>query len=133
MKVKRIQLAEIICTLSAKMPANKLAKEVAAYMLSEGRVSELDALLRDVMALRANSGIIESNVESAHKLDAELAKQIKDVIKKLKPGAKHIIINESLNPDLIGGVKVGLPGEQLDASLRGKLNKMKTLVNQGIN
>lgn len=132
MKIKRQTLAEVIDRLAKKVPAKKLANEVAAYLLSEGRTKELDALMRDITQLRARSGIIETEVEIAHELNSGLSGSVKSVIKKLHPNAKQIIINKSINPELIGGVKISLPEEQLDTSIRGKLNKMRQIAG-GVN
>lgn len=133
MKLPRMTLAKIIVNKSGSMPEKKLAKEIAAYVLSEGRTSELDALLRDVMAIRASSGLVEANIESAHELNKNITSEVSRLIKQVDPEAKKVIINYQHNPDLIGGLKISLPDRQLDISLKGKLNKFKQLVSQGVN
>jgi F0F1-type ATP synthase delta subunit len=132
-KTSRSILAKIIADKTKSMPEHKLAKEVAAYMLSEGRINELDALLRDIMAIRADNGLVEASVVSAHSLNAALTSQVSKLIKKLSPGAKKIIINQQTDPEIIGGLKISTPNQQLDISLKGKLNRFKQLVNEGIN
>jgi F0F1-type ATP synthase delta subunit len=132
-KESRITLAEIILKLSKKTSSKKLAKEIAAYMLSQKRTKEIDALLRDIWSMEADRGTIEGMVEITNTKDKVPESEIKKVIKKLRPEAKEIIINYLENPDLIGGVKISLPHQQLDTSIRSKLDKFKRLTTQGIN
>lgn len=131
MKVTRLTLAQIITGKTKSMPPAKLAKQIAAYLLSEGRTKELEALLRDVMSIRAEEGIVEAKIDSASQLNNNLDNQFTGLIKKLSPGAKSVVINHNLDKDLIGGFKLSLPNQQLDTSLRGKLNKFKQSVSGG--
>lgn len=133
MKQPRVTLAEIILKLSKKTSSKKLAKEIAAYMLSQKRTKEIDALLRDIWSIEADKGVVEGMVEITNAKDKVPENEIKKVIKKLRPEAKQIIINYIENPDLIGGVKITLPNQQLDASIRSKLDKFKRLTVQGVN
>ena len=48
--------------------SKEYAREVAAYLLSEGRVGELDSLMRDVQAKWANKGYVEVLARSAYPL-----------------------------------------------------------------
>ena len=56
--------------------SQKLAVGIAAYLLSENRVNELDSILRDVIEYRAEHGVVEVQAVSAH----ELSNKVKDEI-----------------------------------------------------
>ncbi|HEY1646202.1 MAG TPA: F0F1 ATP synthase subunit delta [Candidatus Saccharimonadales bacterium] len=130
MKASRKKIAEVILgRLDSGESLNKLAREVAAYLLAENRSKELESIMRDVIALRAKHGITEVSVTSAHELDANIKKDIKDLVKSVRPGSTQILIDEKLSPDLIGGIKLSIINQSLDLSIRAKLNKLKQLTN----
>ena len=127
MKTPRTVVAEAITARIGRESTKKLSQDVGAYLLETGRVGELDSLLRDVMQQRANAGTLEAVAITARPLTDKVRGDIKARLAKLCPTAKHIIIDEQIDPDVVGGVKIELPNEQLDLSIRSKLNKFKQL------
>lgn len=104
-----------------------LAKQVAAYLLAEGRVQELDSILRDVQADWAEAGQVEVLASSAFPLSMGIRADVTKQIKSLYPDAKQVIVTEVLDPEIIGGVRLSLANQQLDLSVEAKLNKFKQL------
>jgi F0F1-type ATP synthase delta subunit len=132
MKQPRTKLAQTIADTTLKSGSTKhYAKEVAAYLLSEGRVGELDSLLRDVQADWAKAGFVEVIAASAHPLTSEIKTTIAAQIKQRYPEAKTVLITEQFDPAVIGGVRVSLANEQLDLSIEAKLNRFKQLTTAG--
>jgi len=132
MKQSRTKLAQTIAGQTLKKGASRrFSQEVAAYLLAEGRVSELDSLLRDIQADWATAGHVEVLAASAHPLSAGVKAEIKKQVKRLYPAAKQIIITEQHDPEVIGGVRLNLPNQQLDLSIEAKLNKFKQLTAVG--
>lgn len=127
MKVPRNELVPVLAKLSDKLPAKKFAGEVAGYLLDENRTGELDSLARDLINYRAEEGVVEATAVSARPLTAVALKEVKQTAKKLFPAARRIIINQRIDEDQIGGVRLELPGRQLDLSIRSKLNQLKQL------
>jgi F0F1-type ATP synthase delta subunit len=128
MKTPRHDIADVIAKRNLKAGASKkFASEIAAYLLDEGRVSELDPLLRDIQADWAEQGYVEAIAVSAHPLGAKAKTLIKDKVRSLYPKAKKIIITEQHDPEALGGVRIELPNQQLDLSIEAKLNKFKQL------
>jgi F-type H+-transporting ATPase subunit delta len=128
MKAPRTKIANTIADRSLKgTDSASLAKEVAAYLLSEGRVGELDSILRDVQADWADAGFVEVLAASAHPLSSDVKANITKQIKSLYPDAKQVIVTEVLDPEVIGGVRLSLANQQLDLSVEAKLNKFKQL------
>lgn len=126
MTTTRHDLVEVIAkkTLGIK-DYNTLVREVAAFLLEENLVNDLDSIMRDVIQFRLASGIIEAVVVSAHPLsDADL-KDVKDLLRQEYPDAKSYIVDQRLDPSVIGGVKINLPGAQLDLSIFEKLSLFK--------
>jgi len=126
MRQPRTKLARLIAdrTLS-KGVSKQLSKEVAAYLLSERRINELDSVLRDVQTDWAESGHVEVLAYSAH----DLTPRVKaDIVKRLKPAypnAKRIIVTPVHDPTVIGSVRLSLADSQLDLSIQTKLTRFK--------
>jgi F0F1-type ATP synthase delta subunit len=131
-KLPRHQLAAILAEKSLSgMSARQLGEETAAYLLAEGRTGELDSLLRDVMQYRADNGIVEVVAVSARQLNDKARRNVEAQVRELYPGAKQITISEQLDQSVIGGVRLELANQQLDLSIRSKLNKFKQLTTAG--
>lgn len=131
MKTSRMVVAQVIAAQLGKVSPKQLSHEVAAYLLEEGRVGELDSLLRDVMQQRADAGTVEADVVSAYPINDAVRGDIRARVEALYPEADKVIINEQLDSDVIGGIKVVLAHQQLDLSIRSKLNRFKQLTATG--
>lgn len=134
MKAPRTRLARLVADTTLGQGASKhFVREIAAYLLSEHRGNELDSLLRDVQADWAEAGHVEVIARSAHPLTAAVRADIQRAVKQVYPSAKQIIINEVTAPEVVGGVQLNLPNQQLDLSIRTKLNHFKQLATAGRN
>jgi F0F1-type ATP synthase delta subunit len=128
MKARRTRIAQVVADRTLKSGASKsFTRELAAYLLTEGRVAELDSIMRDVRQDWAEAGVVEVLASSARPLSGAVKSDIKNRIKRLYPNAKRIIVTERHDPDIIGGVKLDLADRQLDLSVEAKLNKFKQL------
>jgi len=105
----------------------RLSSETAAYLLGNGRTNELDSLLRDVWQYWAEHGYVEIIAVSAFALSAKVQADIRRQIRALYPKAKQIIITERRDPEVVGGVRLELANQQLDLSVRAKLNEFRQL------
>lgn len=128
-KVTRKELAEIIGerTLHIADPA-KLATSVAAYLAGEHKSIDIDSLLRDVMQYRLERGYVEAVAVAAHPLSPTVMTDIKELLKEHFPGSKSVKVDQRIDESLVGGVRIELPRENLDLSVKSKLNLFKRLV-----
>jgi F0F1-type ATP synthase delta subunit len=133
MKTSRSQIADIVATrtLSSSPQVSRISRSVAAYLLENGRTGELESLMRDVIEVRSEQGVVEVAAVSANKLSSDVVRDIRREIKKRYPNAKKILLNEQLDPSVVAGVRLELPGEQLDLSVRAQLNRFKQLTSVG--
>ncbi len=132
MKQPRHLLVETIGARTLNIvDAKLLAQEIAAYLLSENRVNELDSIMRDVIAYRAERGVVEAEAVSAHELTNNVKDDIKVLMKQNYPDAKSVTISERIDTNVVGGVRVVLPHEQLDLTVRSKLANFKRLTMAG--
>jgi len=128
MKISRTRLAAIIAGHAGQqIGAERLSREIAAYLLSENRVDELDSVMRDLMQYRADHGIVEVIGVSAFPLSDQTRRDIEAVARELHPDAKQIIISEQHDETVIGSVRIEFANQQLDLSIRGKLNQFRQL------
>lgn len=127
MKAPRNAVAKVINQKLSTADSKKAAQDIAGYLLAEKRVGELDSLMRDIQQLRAEQGTLEVTALSAHELDKHSLEEIKTLLSKKFPGTKKIIINQILDADVVGGVRLVMANDQLDLSIRYKLSKFKQL------
>jgi len=131
MKQPRTKLARLVAdkTLQSGL-SRRFIKEVAAYLLTERRVNELDSVLRDVQLDWAKAGHVEVIARSAHALTPSAKTGIARRLKPLYPHAR-ITITPVLDPSVVGGIRLNLADRQLDLSVRSKLDRFKQLAIAG--
>lgn len=117
----RQQLAEAIFDLSNKRSMTKLSEEVAAYLVANRRTGELDAVMREVARLREiRNGMTEVTATSAHKMNEATIRTIKQLL-----GSDKLTINEVVDADVLGGVRLETSEMLLDLTVRNRLNQLK--------
>lgn len=132
MKQPRTKIAKTIADKTIKTGSTKeYSQQIAAYLLSERRVSDLSSIMRDVQQDWADVGYVEVLASSAHPLSSQTKADIAEQIKLVEPTAKKIIVTEVHDPEIIGGVQLSLANQQLDMSIEAKLNKFKQLTTSG--
>ena len=128
MKASISSIASIISSKTiGGIPPKNLSKDIAAYLLDEGRTGELSSLLRTVQEDWAQQGIVEATVSSAFSVNESVKKDIKAEIKKIYPNAKNINLIMEHDPSLVGGIKISTANDQMDISILSKLSKFKQL------
>lgn len=126
--VSRRHLAEVIGERTLHVSGTKaLAREIAAYLLDTRQSADLDSLLRDVMEYRARHGVVEAVAVSAHEITDATVKGIEEILKREHPKAKSVRVIRRLDPSVVGGVRVELANEQLDLSVKDRLDTFKRL------
>lgn len=95
-------------------------KEVAAYLTDTRRTREQELLVRDIEEALAARGIVVANVISAHPLSGSIKSEISKLV-----GGKSLQIREMIDPNVLGGVRIDIPGKQFDGTIRRKLTQLK--------
>jgi F0F1-type ATP synthase delta subunit len=126
--ISRRHLAEVIGerTLHVR-DTEKLAKTIAAYLLDTHDTADLESLIRDVMEYRAQHGVVEAVAISAHDLSRDAIRDLEAILKREHPKAKSVHIISRKDPSVVGGVRLQMANEQLDLSIREKLDTFKRL------
>jgi F0F1-type ATP synthase delta subunit len=132
-KVSRLKIAAAVADRIAEgLSEQQLSREIAAYLLSSRRTGELDSVMRDVMELRADEGIVEVTAVSAHPITDAVRTDIETTVRTHFPAAKKVIVSEQHDTSVVGGVRLELANSQLDLSVRAKLSRFKQLTNTGV-
>lgn len=101
-----------------------VAKQLAAYLVDTRRVRELELIVRDIEAALLEHGVLLADVASSRSLSAQATKEVQTYLQSATK-AKTIHLRESVDATLLGGVRISTPGNELDATLRHRLNQLK--------
>jgi F-type H+-transporting ATPase subunit delta len=74
--------------------------------------------------INKNNGIIKAKISSSEKLKDEGQKEIEDFIKK-KYKANEVIIEQEVDPKLLGGIKIEIGDDIIDTTLSSKIHQLK--------
>lgn len=116
------QLANIFLSICDDK-LNKEGRNLIMLMAENGRLDVLPQVSDLYEQLKSqHEGVLEAKIVSAFELNAG---QLRKLIVMLEKKFKHEInAKVSVDPELIGGVKVEIGDEILDTSVRGKLEAM---------
>lgn len=96
---------------------SQLIDEIAAYLIESKRLREADLVVRAIEDELAYRGTVIARVTSARPIDASLRKKIEATIQ----GADRVLVEEIVDPTVVGGVRIETPGKLLDATLKRKI------------
>ncbi|GAC1371468.1 MAG: hypothetical protein NVSMB39_5250 [Candidatus Saccharimonadales bacterium] len=117
----RLQVAEYLAAPLADGREDAV-KAAAAWLIDAGRGRDGRYLARDAAAAMAERGHVLTQVVTARPMSPEALAQVESFVKKTT-GAKTLELETSIEPALIGGLKIELPAATLDASVQAKLEK----------
>jgi F-type H+-transporting ATPase subunit delta len=129
-RVSRRKISNYVADqLAGGQESKKLIQELAAFLIDTRRTKELELVVRDIEYELKNRGIVIASVLSAH----DLTTATKDAIAKLikdQTNAKNVELQQSIDPTVLGGVKIDLPGQQLDMTIARRLTLLRTNVKE---
>lgn len=124
-KISRRQIASYVASalLEGK---SEVVQQLAAYLVAERRTSEADMLVRDIEKSLEEHGTVVAHLESAHELDVSQRQAVESLLKN-HFDASQVFVDTTIDKDLLGGVVVSTASNQLDASLRRNINRLKAI------
>lgn len=122
MKLSRRKLSAYVAQ-QIQAGDTKIYQKLAAYLVQNRRVRELPLIERDIEEALLDHGVARASVTSARPLSAQMRRSVERYIKK-HTGAASIVLDETIDDDVIGGVRVQLPGRELDTTVRQRLQKL---------
>ena len=108
--------------LLASGDKKRLIKELAAYLIETGRVRDLNQVVAAIEEALASRGAVVATVTTARPLSPENKQAI---VKQFTPTSAKLYIREQIDPSVIGGFKIELPGSQFDGTVIHKLTTLK--------
>ena len=116
-KISRRSLALYIADhLASGKPQKQAVEQLVAYLISTRRTKEIDVIVRDIQFYLSEKGHVSGLVTSAHELSASTLKLIEELAKS-KTGASQVSLDTRVDEAVLGGVKLEIPGFQLDTTI----------------
>ncbi len=116
------QLSDLFVSICSNV-LNDESRNFVLLVIENGRVGILPQISESFERLKAqHEGVLDAKIVSAFAMnDGQLSNLMASLEKKFK---RKIEATVSVDPELIGGVKVEIGDEILDTSVRGKLEAM---------
>jgi F-type H+-transporting ATPase subunit delta len=103
----------------------ELVRNFLLLLAEKGRAGEIEEVAREFERLAAREeGILDVELTTAVELTDEEAR---DVIRQIEQASgRKVVATRRVDPDLIGGIVLQAGSMRLDASVRGRLNRLRT-------
>lgn len=116
-RISRRKLAlYVVDRLGSGAAANEALRELAAYLIETKRTREADLIVRSIEDELAARGIVIAHVASARQLGDDIRTDLKRLL-----NASTVHLTQSVDPSLIGGLRIDAPGMRLDATIKRKI------------
>jgi len=104
--------------------ADELLRSFLLVLVDKGRARQLEEIAREFERLAAEQeGIVRAELTTAVELsDAEAKKLLKQIE---QASGQKVEATRSVDPDLIGGMILQVGSRRLDASVRGRLERLR--------
>lgn len=101
-------------------------KNSVTFLSREGLLPRASLILESLEnVVGQEEGKLTAHVKSAAKLTESTKKEIKSMLSKYYP-AKHFTLEEYIQPELLGGVRVEVGNDVIDLSTKNKIKKLET-------
>lgn len=125
-KLSRRSVARYVARrLEAGDDSKSLAKLVAAFLIDTRRTHELDSLIEDISVALAEAGHVNGVVTVTHALSDSITEELKQFTKHVTK-ASDVLLTTEVDPAVLGGFRLSLPGGEFDATIKHQLMTLKT-------
>jgi len=123
MKYNVNQYAQALYQILDKTDDKKAKKDIQNFyyiLLKNNNLNLSDKIIEKVEEIdKEKKGITEIKITSATRLNSKQMERLKNLI------AGKVEIKESIDPSLIGGLKIQIKDLLIDGSIRAKINQLK--------
>lgn len=103
---------------------DELLRNFLLLLADKGRAGQLEEIAREFERLIAEQeGIVEAELTTAVELSDEEARKLLDQIEKAS--GRKVEASRAVDPGLIGGIVLQVGSHRLDASVRGRLERLR--------
>jgi len=131
MRITSKQYAQTLYDLTdgqSKPEIEKAVADFARYIYRNRKLKLAGKIIEQFAAIyNKKKGIVEAEVVSRKKLDDAGAKKINHFVKE-KYRAKEVVLKNSVDENIKGGIILKVGDEILDGSLKGKLGELKKIL-----
>ena len=130
--ISRKDKEQAVVALAKKAKFHQLTQNFLAVLVQNGRLNELSTCLRAVYQdLATRRGGVQAQVQTAYALTDKQTKALK---KQLDEAMKtDVMLDVSVNKDLLGGMVVTVGSLMIDDSVSRKLDRLKRVMKSGSN
>ena len=131
MRANAKQYAQTLYDLTdgkSKPEIQKSVADFARYIYKERKLKLSGKIIEQFEKIyNQENSIVEAEVVTAEKLSAETEKKIKSYIEK-KYHAKKVVLRNTIDPKIKGGMIIRVGDEVVDGSIRGRLDDLKKAI-----
>ena len=121
--VSREEAGQAFAALAPQLGLDPITTNFIGVLARNGRKSELRAVIRAFRRLAAeNRGEATADVVTARPLNDDQLAQLRQQLRAR--AGRDVTIDATVDPSLLGGIIVKLGSQQIDASIRTKLNRL---------
>ncbi|KXN73013.1 F1 complex, OSCP/delta subunit of ATPase [Conidiobolus coronatus NRRL 28638] len=133
--LKKEARAAVVEAVFQKAKLNPLTTNLFAVLSENRRLDQATKIVESYQALMsAHRGEVVVNVTSAKTLESDLLTQLKNNLSKssLAKDAKSVVIKNSVNPSILGGLIIEVGDKTIDLSVASKVMKLNKLLTDAI-
>lgn len=124
--VSASQKADFLKSIAEKYRFSADTSRFLQLLAHKSRAGLLEEVLRCYGELEAEAnGIIEARLRVAQPLSKAQRKELETLLLQKVPGAKSVLFHEEEDTTLLGGFVVQMASQEIDASVRGRLNRLR--------
>jgi F-type H+-transporting ATPase subunit delta len=121
--IGRTEAAKALAALAAEFGLDPVTTKFVGVLARNGRKGELRNVIRAFRRLAAeHRGEATAEVVTARPLNDDQLAQLRQQLRAR--AARDVNIDSTVDPSLLGGIIVKLGSQQIDASIRTKLNRL---------
>ncbi|MDQ3992748.1 MAG: ATP synthase F1 subunit delta [Actinomycetota bacterium] len=104
--------------------SHELVRNFLLLVVEKGRADEIDGIAREFEEFcRHEEGVLNVELTTAYELTEEERRSVVDQIERAS--GRRVDATSSVDPDLIGGLVLRADSMRLDASVRGRLERLR--------
>lgn len=104
--------------------AKHLSRSLAAHLIEQHRHKQAGLLIKDITLELAQRGHTVAEITTARPLTDQQRIHITQMAKEVA-NAETVELAEHIDPSVIGGLRLELPGQELDATVRRRLQALQ--------
>ena len=121
--VSREQAGEALAALAPQLSLDPITTNFVGVLARNGRKGQLPAVSRAFRRLAAeHRGETTAEIVTARPLNDDQVSQLKQQLRSR--AGRDVTLDMSVDPAILGGIVVKLGSQQIDASIRTKLNRL---------